>query len=67
MAQQIAQGITQEEWDELPITFRCGTVARIIGSNVRYVQNHPEEFGGVKVAGHWLFSKSQVASLLGLA
>lgn len=67
MAQQIAQGITQEEWDELPITFGCETVARIIGSNIRFVQNHPSEFDGIKVAGHWLFSKSQVASKLGLA
>lgn len=67
MAQQIKQGITQKEWDELPLTFGCTTVAHIIGSNVRYVQNHPKEFGGVKVAAHWLFSKSYIASMLGLA
>ena len=66
MQQQVKQGITQEEWDDLPITFGCSTVAHIVGSNVRYVQNHPDEFGGVKVAGRWVFSKSKIASMLSI-
>ena len=61
------RGITQEEWDGLNITFGCDSMARVVGTNVRYVQNHAKELGGTKVGGHWVFSKPRVASDFGLA
>lgn len=59
-------GITEAEWEALPVTFGASTMARILHTNVRWVQNHPEKLGGRKVAGRWLFSKARVAEFLDL-
>lgn len=60
-------GITSEEWDALPVTFGSATMSRLLGTNVRYVQNHAAELGGNRIAGRWLFSKPRAAQLVGLA
>ena len=41
-------------------------MAKIIGCNMRYVQNNAEKLGGIKLAGHWTFFKPRVAQMLGL-
>lgn len=61
-----AAGLTEAEWEALPVTFGASTMARIIRTNVRWVQNHPEKLGGRKIASRWIFSKTRVAELLGL-
>lgn len=59
-------GLSAAEWEALPVTFDARTVARVLLSNVRYVQNHAAEFGGCKVGGRWVFSKARISELLGL-
>ena len=60
------EGITEAEWEALPVTFGVTTMARLMRCNVRYVQDHAAELGGRKVVGRWLFSKTNVADLLGI-
>lgn len=59
-------GLTEAEWEALPVTFDAPTMARVILSNLRYVQNHAKELGGRKVAGRWVFTKTRTAELLGM-
>lgn len=58
--------MTVEEWEEVPVTFGTEQAASVFGCTLRYVQNHAEELGGVKVAGHWVFSKPKTAAMLGI-
>lgn len=60
------KGLTNDEWRELPVTFGITEMARLVRCNWRYMSDHAAEFGGRKVAGRWLFSKSEAAKLLGL-
>lgn len=60
------QPMSIEEWESLPLTFGCDVVSRASGLCTRYVQNHPQEFGGRKLGGKWVFSKPQVAKALGI-
>ena len=60
------EGVSQEEWQALPVTFGATTMARLARTDDRYMQKHAEAFGGRKVAGRWLFSKSEAAKLLGI-
>lgn len=57
---------TMEEWESTPFQFGPPTMAKIIGCNMRYVQNNAEKLGGIKLAGHWTFFKPRVAQMLGL-
>lgn len=59
-------GISDAEWEALPVTFGAVTMARLLRSNPRYVQDHAHELGGRKLGGRWLFSKPRAAELLGL-
>ena len=59
-------GLTDAEWEALPVTFDAPTMARLIRCNTRYVQNHAEELGGRKIADRWIFSKTRAAELLGM-
>lgn len=61
-----AAGLSVAEWEALPVTLDAPTVARAIRSNTRFIQNHAEELGGIKLAGRWIFSKARIAELLGL-
>ncbi len=58
--------MTESEWSEVPVTFGTSTAAKVFGCTLRYVQFHAEELGGVKVAGHWVFSKPKTAAMLGI-
>ena len=60
------EGITEAEWEAMPVTFGAETMARLIHSNTRYVQDHAAELGGHKLGGRWIFSKPRAAELLGL-
>lgn len=60
------EGITDEEWQALPVTFGVTEMARLARTNWRYVSDHANEFGGRKIANRWLFSKSGAAKLLGI-
>lgn len=66
MAKTVSNRLSMEEWAQLPITFGGDAVAKVLGVNLRYVQNHAEELGGVKLGGKWLFSKPRVAALVGI-
>ena len=58
--------MTEQEWKSLPVTFGTEQSARLFGLSLNYVQHHAQELGGVKVAGHWVFSKPKAAAMLGL-
>ena len=58
--------MTVEEWNELPVTFGTEAAAKVFGCTLRHAQKHAEDLGGVKVAGHWVFSKPKTAALLGI-
>ena len=60
------EGVTEDEWRALPVTFGVTVMARLARTNTRYLQDHAPDFGGRKVAGRWLFSKAGAAELLGL-
>lgn len=60
------EGLTDEEWRALPVTFGATHMARLARTDERYMQTHAAEFGGRKIAGRWLFSKSEAAKLLGI-
>lgn len=60
------QNVTETEWQSMPITFGTSVLARLLGSDARYVSNHAEELGGRKLAGKWVFSKTKTAELIGL-
>ena len=60
------EGLSSDEWRELPVTFGITEMARLVRCNWRYVSDHAAELGGHKVAGRWLFSKNAAADLLGL-
>lgn len=60
------EGVTEDEWRDLPVTFGVTVMARLTRTNTRYLQDHAAEFGGRKVAHRWLFSKASAAELLGL-
>ena len=59
-------GFTMEDWESTPFQIGAPTMAKIVGSNLRWVQNHAKELGGVKLAGRWVFFKPRVAQMLGL-
>lgn len=58
--------MTGDEWRELPVTFGINDMARLARCNWRYASDHAAELGGRKIAGRWLFSKSEAAALLGI-
>lgn len=58
--------MSEQEWNEVPVTFGTEQAARVFGCTLRYVQTHAKDLGGVKVAGHWVFSKPKTAAMLGL-
>lgn len=60
------EGMTSDEWRELPVTFGINDMTRLTRSNWRWTSDHAAELGGRKIAGRWLFSKSEVAKLLGI-
>lgn len=41
-------------------------MSRVCCTTERWVSDHAKELGGFKVAGHWTFSKSAVAKMLGI-
>lgn len=58
--------MTESEWTDVPVTFGSEIAAKVFGCTVRYVQAHAADLGGVKVAGHWVFSKPKTADMLGI-
>lgn len=60
------EGMTEEEWRALPVTFGADPMSRLARTNWRWTVDHAAELGGRKIAGRWLFSKSEVAKLLGI-
>lgn len=58
--------MTEQEWRDLPMTFGTEQAARAFGCTKRYAQMHAKDLGGVKVCGHWVFSKPNVAAMLGI-
>lgn len=58
--------MTENEWASIPVTFGTEQAARVFGCTLRYTQSHAKDLGGVKVAGHWVFSKPKVAAMLGI-
>ena len=58
--------MSAEAFAKLPIMFGTQPMAAVIGTSPRYVSDHGEELGGVRVGGKWLFSKSQVARRYGI-
>lgn len=60
------EGMSEDEWRALPVTFGITAMARLTRTNWRYASDHAAELGGRKVAGRWLFSKSEAAKLLGI-
>jgi len=60
------EGMSEAEWQALPVTFGVPDMARLTRTNLRYMSDHAERYGGVKIAGRWLFSKSKAAKLLGI-
>jgi len=62
----VRKPVSEEEWAGLPLTFHTDVMARLLGCNERYVQNHATELGGRLIARRWVFSKPNAAKLLGL-
>ena len=60
------EGMSEAEWQALPVTFEVAPMARLARTSIRHMQDHAAEYGGRKIAGRWLFSKSETAKLLGI-
>ena len=66
MPKSCKAALSREEWDALGQTLETKQMAEAIHASTRYVHRHAAELGGRMVAGKWLFSKKQVADLLGI-
>ena len=60
------EGMSEDEWHALPVTFGITAMARLTRTNLRYASDHAADFGGRKIAGRWLFSKTEAAKMLGI-
>jgi hypothetical protein len=60
------QALTEYEWNNLPITLSIDDMARACCTSRRWVSDHAAELGGRKIAGRWMFPKSETAKLLGI-
>lgn len=58
--------LTEEEWRDLPITVDRFDMARALVCSPRWVADHAEELGGRKICGRWVFSKRELAKILGI-
>lgn len=58
--------VSVDEWRALPITFDTPTAERVYGCNARYLIRNHSQYGGVRVAGKWSWSKSKAAQVLGI-
>ena len=58
--------LTQAEWDALPLMFEADVASRVYGTSWRWTIDHATELGGRKVANRWLYSKREVAAILGI-
>lgn len=58
--------MSSREWEEVPHFFEEPIAEKVFGASRRYITEHAEELGAVRIAGKFVWCKEKVLELFGV-